>query len=484
MATERDVNQARKVARSSEFQSAGKKRKSPFAGNRAGNIDRSGAPVPQLGAVNPAQPNTEISYNQAAKDAFAGGGQRSQGGVGGAGGTAGADASGVGVNTAPNPLDDAAAVGRPLGKAAHDFKKFMTTPHPVNSPTTAPTPGPTAAPATAPAAIQLGAPGVSAEFEAAYDDPNDITSQGIKQAGGAVEETYDADYDGASLANKRLGNFEVQEGEGRNVLYKDDAGNLLSGQRPASGGNGGGGSFSVLGGPGGVAGSDDPVENQKAIDANVAAYDRQTAALKANRDLRTELQDGARNPRVGGGTVQPAISQYEQELNARNARVGSNRYTGNAPRRIAAQAAADNAATNARKAAQGDATTRRGQDIAASTAQDRIDADIFGDQLSAEASSDERNRKIGESQRDFAQREQRLALDDRKARVTESEGFNKLSVTQQKNIGTAINNATKLANEGASDTAFRQLVNTAGYKVASSIFPDEERAYLESQTQE
>lgn len=477
MATERDVNQARKVANSSEFTGVKKKPR-------------------KLGS------NPTISYNDAARgkpNVFSDGtgiGQRTQGGAGGANGVAASDASGVGAQGPRGPNEgDTGFVDftKRLGGAAVDVARSANT------------------------AIQKGLVGgvkavqgaartVAEDRLAGTDLAGVHPSQNVPAAtpslGGQVPPTVQGENDSQEVrlatgpeggagntavategtqTNRRIGDFAVKEGEGRNVLYEDDAGNFLSGERPAPRGGDGGGGVSVLGGPGGIAGSDDPVENQKAIDANVAAYDRQTAALRANRELRQEIQDGARNPRVGGGTSQPAVSQYEQELNARNARVGSNRYTGDAPRRIAAQAAADNAATNARKAALGDATTRRGQDIAASTAQDRIDADIFSDQIGADVSANETQRKIGESARDFQQRERNLALDDRKARVMESEGFNKLSVAQQKNLSGAINDATKhAADTGDRATAFRQLVVSGGYKTAASIFPDQEEAYLAS----
>ena len=78
MATERDVNQARKVANSSEFTGVKKKPR-------------------KLGS------NPTISYNDAARgkpNVFSDGtgiGQRTQGGAGGANGVAASDASGVGA---------------------------------------------------------------------------------------------------------------------------------------------------------------------------------------------------------------------------------------------------------------------------------------------------------------------------------------------------------------------------------------------------
>lgn len=272
---------------------------------------------------------------------------------------------------------------------------------------------------------------------------------------------------------RSVGGFDVTEGENGDVLYEDGSGNFLSGTRPGAGSGVGLGTLSNVGGPGGndPASLETEAGRQAGIARNVAAYDRQTNAIRQLREAQSDF-----NPNFGntGESIRTGDSEYERELAARNARVGGNRYEGGDPRKVAAQVKKDALAFDIAESARADDTRRRGQDIAFDTASANRAADVQSDRIAAQ-------RKLGEDNQDVALRAKRLELDTNKARADANMRSRNLDENTQKRYNTAVNNAVgTFEKTGDAALAFRQVLQGADAITAKSLFPEEYDNYLQS----
>lgn len=411
--------------------------------------------------------------------------QRNQGGIGGAGGTAGADQSGTGVGNqgyggGQFGLDPTQGVGKAavdigtniqsgigrLGRAINpNVQSTLQVPTPVGSTES----------------VNFGdiKTGI-----AAYDTPGR----------GAPEDETDVDYRPMTIENKvaQLGGYRVgdtdfiaTENDQGGVLYEDRQGNFLSGTRPRSISGGGLGSFSNVGGPGDNRDLDldTPEGRAEGIRRNVAAYDRQTAALRGLREAQSDF-----NPEFGNvGEVPPSdtgtYSSYGlPSIEERNANVGREDVRSLGFKKFNAET---------RRLAQGVdrekvALTRRGQDI-----QERLgilgeETERAGDLLASDVSSRESARKAAEFSAGYNLDQARLGLDQKKAAIDEAYKSGQLQIDAAKvrnsglkNVDDAINSIFKTAREGGPLAAFKQAYQTVGINAATQMFPDELPGFID-----